>query len=251
MFSRVAIFSVAFYFATANFVDIRVIFSHKDNPIQKISGICTKSDDVVCADSDIKKFGFLISDGRLSLNDSDFLVLSTGKFITENNTVIKHVPITANACNQETCLYRHAALAQENIWQPISRHEQFMITLTPENDMQTIQIPVYAQALAQYYGSVALQCLRIQSDYNFTIFSINSQQLTSSVQQTTNIPAIDENHIFNYYYPYEDFLNQTNLDSSFLTLVVHNPKNIIAPIRVWAQVTNAQNECYLLTTTTI
>jgi hypothetical protein len=32
-------------------------------------------------------------------------------------------------------------------------------------------------------------------------------------------------------------------------LVVHNPKNNITPMRVWAQVTSAQNECYLLTTT--
>ena len=238
---------VAVHLATAIFVDIRVRFTYEDNPIQNISGICTNRNNVVCASTDIRKFAFIITDGRLSLNDPDFTILKTGEFITENNTIIENIPITAFACDQEACMYRHAALAQENIWQPISKHEQFMIT---HINVQTIQIPVFAQAIALYYGSSALQCLRIQSDYNFTILSINGQAIVGNVQHNESVPIVDENAMYNYYYPYEDFLIQPNSDSSVLTLVVHNPKNNIAPMRVWAQVTSAQNECYLLTTIT-
>lgn len=237
---------VAVHLATAIFVDIRVRFTYEDNPIQNISGICTNRNNVVCASTDIRKFAFIITDGRLSLNDPDFTILKTGEFITENNTIIENIPITAFACDQEACMYRHAALAQENIWQPISKHEQFMII---NINVQTIQIPVFAQAIALYYGSSALQCLRIQSDYNFTILSINGQAIVGNVQHNESVPIVDENAMYNYYYPYEDFLVQPNSDSSVLTLIVHNPKNNIAPMRVWAQVTSAQNECYLLTTT--
>lgn len=118
------VLAVAVHHAKANFVDIRVRFSYYDNPVQNISGICTNCNNVVCASTDIRKFAFIITDGKLSLNYTDFTLLNTGEFITENNTLLENFPTTAFACDWETCQYRHAALAQENIRQPILKHEQ-------------------------------------------------------------------------------------------------------------------------------
>jgi len=229
------------------FVDVRVIFQN----ISNISGVCTNvtQDMLNCSSENTKKFHYIISDGRLSLNDIDFQLLQTGKFITENNFLILNTPVTAILCEPQTCLYRHAGLTLDTIWQPVSRNESFL--LFPKSPQgQKITIPIFAQAVSQYYDSNDLKCLRIQSDKIVSIIAINGKSIIPGSHNITLPQLDDKTGLYNYFYRYENFLIEPGNDSPILKLTVQNPssKNELS-LHFFAQVTSVDGHCFLQYTT--
>jgi hypothetical protein len=229
------------------FVDVRVIFQN----ISNISGVCTNvtQDMLNCSSENTKKFHYIISDGRLSLNDIDFQLLQTGKFITENNFLILNTPVTAILCEPQTCLYRHAGLTLDTIWQPVSRNESFL--LFPKSPQgQKITIPIFAQAVSQYYDSNDLKCLRIQSDKIVSIIAINGKSIIPGSHNITLPQLDDKTGLYNYFYRYESFLIEPGNDSPILKLTVQNPssKNELS-LQFFAQVTSVDGHCFLQYTT--
>lgn len=229
------------------FVDIRVIFVN----ISNISGVCTNATEGVlsCSSEYTKKFHYIISDGRLSLNNIDFQLLQTGKFITENNLLVLNTPVTAILCEPQDCLYRHAGLTLDTIWQPVSRNESYL--LFPKSPQgQKILIPIFAQAVSQYYDSNDLKCLRIQSDKIVSIIAINGKSIIPGSHNITLPQLDDKTGLYNYFYRYESFLIEPGNDSPILKLTVQNPssKNELS-LQFFAQVTSVDGHCFLQYTT--